>query len=222
MKLLLSLFLLAFAQLQVFSQTAIITDPDGWTNVRKGPSTSSPVLYQLQENEVFVYDEASKHGNWLKVYVEKDPYSITHQEKECIGYVHQSRILPIAELAEYKGSDFSFQYEVKPFQSNKNKIERPEGDKGWITKINGKHPYGTDGNLPSTKVNAVRVEMNHQEIPISSTYYDDLYEANNDVTVYEYNDSYFVEHWNSDGAGGYHITWVFANQQLQQRKFFIP
>lgn len=57
-----------------------INDPDGYTNLREGPTTRSKVLEEIPVNQSLTVIDISK--NWWKV--------IT--QKENIGYVHKSRL----------------------------------------------------------------------------------------------------------------------------------
>ncbi|MGM9869967.1 MAG: GYF domain-containing protein [Sodaliphilus sp.] len=61
---------------------ATISDPDGYTNVRKGPSISYPVVGAVYEGEV-IYYEVVKGSNWYRVY----------DDDQCFwGYIHKSRL----------------------------------------------------------------------------------------------------------------------------------
>ncbi len=33
---------------------------------------------------------------------------------------------------------------------------------------------------------------------------------------------YYVQHWNSDGAGGYLLTWAIDDNSIKQRLIFTP
>lgn len=62
-----------------------INDPDGYTNVRSGPSTNQDIVATVRENEFF---QILEYGNsWSMI---KTPAGRT-------GYMHTSRISPLAE-----------------------------------------------------------------------------------------------------------------------------
>ena len=57
----------------------IINDPDGYTNVREGRSTKSPILFSIEENKRFKV--ISKDSNWWR---------IEYRGKQ--GYMYKDRI----------------------------------------------------------------------------------------------------------------------------------
>lgn len=72
-----------------FTGRAVINDPDGYTNVRSGPSTTDPVVARIKDGEVFQTDP--KQGAWWRVRTDKGTF----------GYVHQSRIRLLADQSDY-------------------------------------------------------------------------------------------------------------------------
>lgn len=61
----------------------IIKDPDGYTNLREKPSTSSNILTKIYEGEkIEVYIKDSP-GEWWMIY---------HQKTHSTGYIHKSRV----------------------------------------------------------------------------------------------------------------------------------
>lgn len=73
-------------------QEAVINDADGWTNVRKGPSTNSEIVTKIYDGEHF-YFERVLGSNWVKVYRTADA-------AECIGFMHGSRVMPVSGTAD--------------------------------------------------------------------------------------------------------------------------
>lgn len=67
------------------SGTAQINDPDGYTNLRYGPSTRSTIIRKVERGEVFFYKE--KNDSWWEV--------ITRDGQK--GYMHFSRISAVVE-----------------------------------------------------------------------------------------------------------------------------
>lgn len=72
-----------------FTGRAVINDPDGYTNVRSGPSTTDPVVARIKDGEVFQTDP--KQGAWWRV----------RTDAGTVGYVHQSRIRLLADQSDY-------------------------------------------------------------------------------------------------------------------------
>ena len=69
----------------VFVLTAVIDDPDGFTNIRSGKSASSAVLARVTRHEQF--STFRQDGEWWQV----------RTRDGTIGYMHASRIRVIAQ-----------------------------------------------------------------------------------------------------------------------------
>ena len=65
---------------------AVISDPDGYTNVRKAPSTNAAIVEAIYDGELF-YFQRQAGSNWVSVF--RAPGG------KCIGYMHQSRLRPL-------------------------------------------------------------------------------------------------------------------------------
>ena len=64
---------------------AVINDPDGFTFVREGPSTTFKVKAKIEKDKIFFYTPILSR-DWYRVYL--------RDGGPCIGYIHRSRILP--------------------------------------------------------------------------------------------------------------------------------
>ena len=64
---------------------ATISDPDGWTNVRSGPSTNHQIVGKVFEGDV-IYYQVVKGSNWYKIF---------DSDKCYWGYLHKSRLVRI-------------------------------------------------------------------------------------------------------------------------------
>jgi len=212
------LILVIFLNNLVFGQVAVIQDEDGFTNVRKIPDSKSEITHKIKDSEIFSYEESE--NDWVKVYIPKNKYHLNcDQQDTIIGYIHKSRLNPIEKLKPYSGTEFSFKYKLADF-SLKNKISNFDGK--WLTKINGRRVYGTDGNIPKIEIKKIEVKLNGHSIDIADVFYTDLFECDNNVVINKNKSDYIVHQWNSDGAGAYLLVWVFGNQKLKQRLILIP
>jgi len=75
------------------SELAMITDPDGFVNVRADKSTDSEVLFKIKENDFFLCKPTT--DNWWRI---DNFYAKT-------GFVHKSKIQLIKDLSEKKQRD---------------------------------------------------------------------------------------------------------------------
>ncbi|WP_298539183.1 hypothetical protein [uncultured Aquimarina sp.] len=201
-----------------FGQIAVIKDKDGFTNVRKLPDSKSEVIYKLKDSEIFSYHESE--NDWMTVNISKNRYQLECDGQDTFaGYIHKSRINPIGNIEIYQGTEFLFKYKLTKFNLE-NKVTDFDGK--WLTRINGRHFYGTDGNIPKIEIAGIDVSINGKIIDIPEVFYEDLFECDNEVTINKNKDDYIVHQWNGDGAGGYLIVWVFGSEKLKQRFILIP
>lgn len=196
MKLLTTLY---FSLLTICSADfAIIKDKDGFTNVRNKADIQGKVIYKMQQNQVFFYIPRTK-SNWYDV-------SVTKNGSEVSGYMHQSCIMPIESVPEYKGKDFTFAITSIPFKPADHKLERNED--GALIKIDGHDINGTDGNIPKMEVSAITITLKGKKVTVPKALYQDLYEPHKKFTILHDNKYFYVHAYGSDGAGGYEIVWT--------------
>ncbi len=210
--------LILLIALSTFGQVAIIQDKDGFTNVRKAPNTQSEIIFKILENKVFWYDyeENVDEGDWISIYIPKNDYSFACSDQDYIvGFIHKSRLLPLSKMKPYNGLDFKFEYEVQPFDSTTRIIERNNNQ--WVSSIDGRPVWGTDGELPKSEIRTINVKVNNKQILINQAFYNNLFECNNKFNVTKNGDTYFVYQSNSDGAGYYELVWVITENGLKQR-----
>jgi len=218
MKIVLTIILTALTIQITFGQVATIQDPDGWTNVRKAPDGKSEIIHKIYENEVFWYDyeETDQEQEWISIYLPKNDFSLGKSEPSYIvGFIHRSRLLPLEKLQGYTGNDFIFEYKLSDFDSTNRIIDKQDGK--WITAIDGRPVWGTDGNFPKTQVDDIKVIIDGQKIEIHEVLYSDIYECDSGISIYKNGDTYYAHQWNSDGAGAYEIVWVLKKNGLKQR-----
>lgn len=79
--------------------TAVINDPDGYTNIRKGKGTSTEIIDKIFDYEVFTYIE-QPNEQWLEVTVIKCAYEDYKKSysNTVKGYVHRSRISNLSTI----------------------------------------------------------------------------------------------------------------------------
>jgi len=210
------IFIIIHSYSTTLSQTATIFDKDGWSNIRKNPNLESEVVHKVYNNDVFWYEPSSDtKDKWTKVYIPKNKYSFGVTTNEFIvGFIHNSRIIQVSNLPKCTDKNFTFEYTISDFEKEMKIIDYNQDD---FLYINGLPIWGTDGNLPKTQVDSIHVSIDGKTININPLFYSDIFECDNNFEIYFKDDCYFVNQWNSDGAGGYQITWVFTLNGLKQR-----
>ena len=69
-----------------------VTDPDGYTNIRRGPSTGSAIVRRYNSGEYLYYTPAG--NGWSKVYSGA-------RSNTFLGYMHTSRIARVDPNSRY-------------------------------------------------------------------------------------------------------------------------
>lgn len=210
-------FLTFYCVIVVFGQVATIRDPNGWTNVRENPDGQSEVKLKVFENEVFWYNLADVESSqeWIEVYIPLNDYCLGESHlQNTVGYIHETKLEPLEKLEPYSGSEFSFSYTIGEFDPSNRNIRT---DGAWVSSIDGRWAWGTDGNMPIHQVNAIQVSMLGKEVQVHPVLFSDIFECDNEFSVFRRGDTFFVHQLNSDGSGGYEVVWVFEKNSLKQR-----
>ena len=125
MKILPAVLLLCFLAFipAMAQESGYITDPDGYTNLRSGPSAKSGIIGIIPEGQVFNY-YPDNNSDWFKV-----------DFGYRTGYVHKSRIKSI-NIAKSEISNF-----FKEFNSiDRNNVESGEADNKKLYRLTGEYP----------------------------------------------------------------------------------
>lgn len=196
------------------TQIATVIDSDGWVNVRELPNSTSDIIHQINVGKVFWYEDFE--NEWVIVHIPKNDFSLgTSAMNNLIGYIHSSRILPLHNMDTCSNQNFQFSYDIEPFDSTNRVIDYYEGH--FVSKIDDRPVWGTDGDLPSTQVDDVIIKIDNKKVPIHKVLFSDIFHCKNEFRTYEFNDNYYVYQWNSDGAGFYEVVWVVNLNGVSQR-----
>lgn len=212
MKLLCTFLLTILVKLSV-AQFAIISDKDGYCNVRSEAATGNNITGKLQ-NGHFVYCLGNK-GNWTNI-------DYTQNAKEHNGYVYADRLTQISGYNSIpvlsKGENsISFQKDAVKITLTQQKFNKQQYKFSYykdaptqIERINGKQYWGTDGGLPTTAYQSVIIQIGAKTLRLPATALSNLFEPNLENTIINYdqkNDILYIHSMNSDGAGAYDVIW---------------
>jgi hypothetical protein len=225
MKLILYINILIFLQINFISAQeyytagfAIIQDKDGFTNVREKPKNNSNIIYKLSDYEVFYYDIDAYENNeeWINVYISSNKFTVGCSKSNHIsGYIHRSRTKPLSGFKQCNGKDFFLKYDIQKFDSS-NIIIGLTND-FFVETINGLPVWGRDGELPTNFIKSIEVKIHNKPVQIHPFFYSDLYEVDNKFYNIQIDNYFYSFQYNSDGAGGYDLIWVFKDNVLVQR-----
>lgn len=219
------IFVTIFVTSKLFSQS-VIKDKDGFVNVRKEANKQSQLIDTLKNGHL-IYD-LEREGNWVNIDYFKNNESLS-------GYIYNDRFKRIDEFKEIKREKISGNEVVlgndsikiivteTKFEPKKHKFTYSKENKKAIILIDKKQYYGTDGELPKTEYNEVKVKIKDEIIILPKDATENLYEPslNNIVVHYdETNKTIYIDSINSDGAGGYVVVWKIKNGKYENRYVF--
>ena len=121
---LLYLLILSLSPLLAKAQLAIISDPDGYTNVREKGDIRSPVNFKIYDDQVFTLVDwgTSKRPKWLPLKMSQAFDTLRCKDtKFQYGYMHDSRIL---ELKDFENQfETTVQENLAFVETDKLKVE---------------------------------------------------------------------------------------------------
>lgn len=204
---------LLFLSIASFSQFAIISDRDGYVNIRTGPTLSNQVQDTLHNNRfVYCYDREGSFYNadYSKRGEDKNGYVYHDRVKMVTSYERIARVTNAGNLASFSGNQVKVTITTQRFDKSKYKITYNRDAPGVVEKLNGKTVWGTDGNLPSVEYKSIEVQVGQKTISLPASATENLFEPNNGNTKVNYDrirDILYIQSANSDGAGYYEVIW---------------
>lgn len=132
------------------------------------------------------------------------------------------------DRAEFKGNDITVVIEGAPFDTAKHTFGYDRSQQvPFLCNIDGLGFWGTDGGMPRREIKGVNVTMKGKMLNVPKRGYTNLYEPNFCDTYPGSKDApisihascrlskdrerLYIHMMNSDGAGGYLVTWIFQN-----------
>lgn len=131
--------------------------------------------------------------------------------------------------AHFKGHGVDVRIESAPFDSTKHTLTFTTDGYPALCKIDGRIFCGTDGSIPQEEIKNVAVTIDSVRIDWPRSAWADLYQPNFcfqtsegfgwEVNVARSMDRkrVYVHMFNSDGAGGYMVIWIFINGRYVRR-----
>lgn len=245
MKYIYTFLLITTAFLDASAQSmVVINDPDGYVNVRDTTNARSKIVDKAKAGVVMVVGEVLK-GGWASVsrptlttlFPEGEEYQYDTVATSPFmienGFVYQSRIIDIQKLKHIgrtsqnrhtianavtiKNDSVVFTMTTRAFQTKGREINKEDG---WVSDIDGRHPFGEDGDLPKIEIANMRLTIAGKPVLIPLKAYNDLFEPDlSQLNVHFDNAGYIYLYmpFNSDGAGYYEVVWVIKDRKLLRR-----
>lgn len=215
-----------FGQDNLTAEFAIVSDKDGYLNVRSGPGTNTKIIDTLHNGHIIFYAETD--GNWTSIFYKKI------NGEEVNGFVYKDRYKKITDFQEISMSAASASSSIvllkrdsiqitvskQPFEKSKHTFQYYKDMPSVIEKIDHKQYWGTDGGIPRFEMKAVEIRIGNSNYTLPATALEGLYEPNIDYTAAHFDKStntIYIQSLNSDGAGAYYVIWKVENGVYKER-----
>jgi hypothetical protein len=171
------LLLLSFKNL--FSQFAIVYDPDGKVNVREDGLANSKVIDQLENGHLIYYFENkgnwsnidySKEGKILNGYIYKDRYKLVS------GFAKIPLVKETENMVTLKKDSIEVTISQSKFDKTKHSFKYIKEYPDQIELIDHKQYWGLDGGMPTTQYRKIMLKVGQKTISVPNAALQGLYE----------------------------------------------
>jgi hypothetical protein len=206
-----------------YAQFSVISDKDGYTNVRDDAKKESKLLDSLKNGHlIFVWEN---RGKWSVI-----DYSKNNSERH--GFIYFDRYKSISDYpkiplvaqtdSSVKIAKDSIEVIVtqRKFDKKKHKYKYYKESPTEIEFIDNKQYWGTDGGLPTMEYSGIKIKIGRIVFVAPKLATENLYEPNLDTVEVNYDKEkgmIYIQTMNSDGAGAYFVVWKFKNGVYQDR-----
>lgn len=214
-----------------FCQFGVITDKDGYVNVRSEPKTDNNIIDTLNNGQiVWVFEEEEVNG-WSSV--DYKPYQQGIKDGDFKhGYIHKSRIqliknfpkVPVikntSNLITFQLDTISLKVGSKAFKTIGNKLLFDNENNKVLLEINDKRYWGTDREIPKQQYGEVTLKIGKKiiQLPTENLFEPTLYTTT--VNIDKLNNIIYVATNNGDAAGSYSVLWIIKNGICIRRAIF--
>ena len=111
---------------------------------------------------------------------------------------------------------------TKIFDASKRRLRVVGEGELLVTKVDGRVAYGTDGGVPASEIESLRLFINGREVPSPRRLYSDCFNPSygDGALAVKFGDdpqTVFVFMHGSDGAGVYDVVWVLRRDGRHSR-----
>jgi len=204
-------------------QFAVVHDKDSLLNVREDGSKNSNVIDRLGKGQL-VYCFESK-GNWTNI-----DYTIDNNERN--GYIYKNRYrlissFPAFTISAQTTTSITLKKDAIVVTLRQCNFDKDKHTFTYVAKypkqiefIDNQRYWGTDGGMPNTEFENIRIDIGAQTIPVPKSALKGLYEPNLNSAKVNYDaatDSLYIQTENGDGAGGYFVIWKIEKGVYKDR-----
>lgn len=205
------------------SQFAFINDKDGFVNVRANATGDKNITDTLKKGHLVFY--FGNTGNWTEI-----DYDKVNRQRH--GYVYKDRYTPIQSLPvipvikqststiTLAKDSIEIMISETAFIKTNHRYKYYSENQNAITLIDGKPYWGTDGGVPSTQYQYIKIKAGLKQLVLPKTAFENLFEPNLHSTGANYEPStgtLYIHSLNSDGAGSYWVIWKIVKGVYMER-----
>jgi hypothetical protein len=207
----------------VHGQFAIINDTDGYVFVRETAETTDNIIDTIFDGQYFFCMELE--GNW-------SPIDYNKNGEDRSGYIYSSRSKSLKEFTSINSrvltenslslslDSIQIDIETEVFDVKRNTLTYDTPNGYYLTEINHKQYYGSDGEVPKRQYEFIKIKIGQKMVPINGSEISDLFEPNLESTFATYDSlthRLYLFASNSDGSGSYEVLWVIENGKYIKR-----
>jgi hypothetical protein len=222
MKTFLTIFIVSLANC-VFGQFAIISNKDGFCNVRSSPGIGANIIDSLKRGHFIYCFETT--GNWTSIDYSKGKEDLHGQiYKDRVKLISDYQKIPLLTKKENKiilsKDSIKVIISEQKFDKSKYKLTFHKEYKDQLQFINNKQYWGTDGEIPRTEYKSIEIYYGAKKVVLPKNAIDNLFETslyNTQVNYDKTNDILYIQSMNSDGAGSYEVIWKIEKGIYKER-----
>lgn len=218
---------------RIVAQYGIISDKDGFVNVRSEKSINGKIVDTFHNGRILYFLELDdEKSEWLDC-------TYTAGKGEKGGYIHKSRVKLVTDFKKIKpvlkknqisftNGQFKLNITVEKFVAKIHKLKwkksspNDKNSSTYLATIDNKGFVGCDGTIPLEQYGMSTIQFQGKtSILTTETFYNPNIDSH-ELYWDEKSDTYYLTTTNSDGAGGYVAMWVIKDGETKQRLYDIP
>jgi hypothetical protein len=205
------------------AQFAVITDNDGWVNIRKDAAIANNISDKLLNGHIVYTWETT--GNWTTIEYSK-------ANKGLSGFVYRDRYKLVTNFTSipqssktgsvviFKKDSIEVTVTQKAFEKSKHTFKYFKDAPNQVQFIDNKEFWGTDGGMPTMEYKSIRVKIGQKVIELPAAALASLFEpsiGNTRVNFDREKNILYIQSSNSDGAGSYEVIWKIEKGVYKDR-----
>jgi hypothetical protein len=205
--------ILAFATTSAFAQFALVTDKDGYVNIRSSAQLANNIQDTLQNGRlVYLHEREGSfyYTDYYKKNENRNGFVYHDRIKKVTDYEKIPLVSGPANTEIFSSGTIKIIFTRQRFDRSRHKLSFYKEAPDQVEKINGKPYWGTDGGVPTMEYRSIQVQIGQQTVTLPASATDNLFEPGSGNTKVFYDRTkniIYLQSANSDGAGYYEVIW---------------